>query len=65
VALWTAAQGSVRFVVLLPASDEDRFLAALVRRQGETLVQFLMRLDQAIDNALTEDIYTDELNAKS
>jgi hypothetical protein len=65
VALWTAAQGSVRFVVSLPASDEDRFLAALVRRQGETLVQFLMRLDQAIDNALTEDIYTDELNAKS
>lgn len=46
------------------AADEDSCLAMLVRRGGETLAQFLMRLDQAIDKALTEDIYTDEINPK-
>jgi hypothetical protein len=44
------------------ASDEDRTLAMLVRRRGETLPQLLARLDQAIDKALTDDIYTDEIN---
>jgi len=34
----------------------------LVRRRGETLAQLLARLDHAIDQALTEDIYTDEIN---
>jgi predicted RNase H-like HicB family nuclease len=34
----------------------------LVRRQDETLAELLARLDQAIDKALTEDIYTDEIN---
>jgi hypothetical protein len=63
--------GDITLGVLRPvgcvatAADEDRCLAMLVRRQGETLAQFLMRLDQAIDKALTEDIYTDEINAKS
>jgi hypothetical protein len=28
----------------------------------ETLAQLLTRLDQAIDKALTEDVYTDEVN---
>jgi len=46
------------------AADEDRCLAMLVRRRGETLVQFLMRLDKAIDKALTEDVYIDEINPK-
>ena len=46
------------------AADEDNCLAMLVRRSGETLAQFLLRLDQAIDKALTEDIYTDEINPK-
>ena len=46
------------------AADEDNCLAMLVRRSGETLAQFLMRLDQAIDKALTEDIYTDEINPR-
>jgi hypothetical protein len=35
----------------------------LIRRPGETFAQLLARLDQAIDKALTEDIYTDEINA--
>jgi hypothetical protein len=47
------------------AADEDRTLAMLKRRRGETLAQLLARLDQAIDKALTEDIYTDEINAPS
>jgi len=47
------------------AADEDRTLAMLVRRRGETLAQLLARLDQAIDKALSEDIYTDEINPPS
>jgi hypothetical protein len=44
------------------ASDGHNSLAMLVRRQDETLAQLLGRLDKAIDKALTEDIYTDEIN---
>ena len=62
--------GDITLGVLRPvgciatAADEDGCLAMLVRRRGETLVQFLMRLDKAIDKALTEDIYIDEINPK-
>src|SRR4029077_7570733 len=62
--------GDITLGVLRPvgciatAADQDRCLAILVRRRGETLVQFLMRLDRAIDKALTEDVYTDEINPK-
>ena len=44
------------------AADEDCTYAMLVRRQGETLGQLLVRLDQAIHKALTEQIFTDEIN---
>ncbi len=47
------------------ATDGHNCLAMLVRRRGETLAQLLTRLDQAIDKALTEDIYTDEINPPS
>lgn len=43
------------------ATDEDCTYAMLVRRRGESLVQ-LTRLDQAIDQALTLGIFTDEIN---
>jgi hypothetical protein len=33
-------------------------------RQRETLAQFLIRLDQVIEKAITEDIHTDEINPK-
>src|ERR1700675_4345147 len=42
--------------------DGHNCLAMLVRGQRETVVQLLTRLDQAIDKALTEDVYTDEVN---
>ena len=45
------------------ATDGHNSLAMLVRRRGETLAQLLIRLDQAIDKALTEDVYTDEINS--
>jgi hypothetical protein len=45
------------------ATDGYNSLAMLVRRLGETLAQLLTRLDQAIDKALTEDVYTDEINS--
>lgn len=45
------------------ATDGHNSLAMLIRRPGETFAQLLARLDQAIDKALTEDIYTDEINA--
>ena len=44
------------------ATDGHNSLAMLKRRPGETLAQLLTRLDQAIDRAWTEDIYTDEIN---
>jgi hypothetical protein len=47
------------------AADEDRCLAMLVRRRGETLAQLLTRLDRAIGNAINEDIFTDEINPTS
>ena len=44
------------------AADEHNSLAMLVRREGETLAQLLIRLDQAIAKALEDDIFTDEIN---
>lgn len=44
------------------AADEDCTYAMLVRRRGESLLQLLSRLDQAIDNAQTLGIFTDEIN---
>jgi hypothetical protein len=44
------------------ASDEDSCLAMLNRREGETLYQLLLRLDQAIDRAWNEGEFTDEIN---
>jgi acetylglutamate kinase len=47
---------------VVTAADEDCTYAMLVRRRGESLVQLLVRLDQAIDKALTLGIFTDEIN---
>ena len=44
------------------AADGDTCLAMLRRRDGETLAQLLIRLDLAIAKALTDDIFTDEIN---
>ncbi len=44
------------------AADEERSLAMLVRRDGETFEQLLLRLDRAIDMALEEEIFIDEIN---
>ena len=44
------------------ATDGHNSLAMLKRRSGETLAQLLTRLDQAIERAWTEEIYTDEIN---
>jgi hypothetical protein len=65
------SDGEITVGVLRPvgcvatATDGHNCLAMLVRRRGETLTQLLTRLDQAIDKALTEDIYTDEINPPS
>ncbi len=65
------SDGEITVGVLRPvgcvatATDGHNCLAMLVRRRGETLAQLLTRLDQAIDKALTEDIYTDEINPPS
>jgi predicted RNA-binding protein YlqC (UPF0109 family) len=44
------------------AADGHNSLAMLVRRQGETLAQLLIRLDQAIAKALDYGVFTDEVN---
>lgn len=45
------------------ANDGHNSLAMLVRRDGETLTQLLIRLDAAIALAYDEDKFTDEVNA--
>ena len=47
------------------AVDGSNCLAMLVRRDGETFLQLLQRLDLAVALALTEDIFTDEVNTIS
>jgi hypothetical protein len=44
------------------ANDEHNMLAALVRRPDETLQQLLERLDRAVQLALDDDVFTDEIN---
>ena len=44
------------------AANEDQQLAALVRRKGESLDDLLQRLDVAIEQALEENVYVDEIN---
>lgn len=43
------------------AADDDMQVAALVRRDGETLAQLLIRLDKAIERAYEHD-HIDEIN---
>lgn len=44
------------------ASDGHQALAMLMRRDDETLVQLLTRLEAAIDLAYEEQIFIDEVN---
>jgi len=44
------------------AADEDRQLAALVRRPRESLQDLLARLDGAIKQAWENDVFLDEIN---
>ena len=44
------------------AANEHHSLTMLVRREGETLEQLLMRLEAAIEKALEEEIFIDEIN---
>jgi hypothetical protein len=45
------------------ANDGHNALAMLKRRNGETLQQLLIRLDEAIAKAENDGEYTDEINA--
>ena len=60
--------GEITIGVLRPvgcvaiAVDEDCTYAMLVRRKDETLSQLLIRLEQALDQAFTLGIFTDEIN---
>lgn len=62
------AYGEITVGVLHPigcvatAADEHNSLAMLVRRRGEALAELLSRLDHAIKKALSEEIFTDEIN---
>lgn len=44
------------------ACDEDQCLAMLVRREGETFMELLARLDRAIEDAWEHHIFADEIN---
>ena len=44
------------------ACTENQALALLVRRDGETLQQLLVRLETALGKAYEEEIFIDEIN---
>lgn len=44
------------------AVNESQNLAMLVRHDGETFEKLLLRLDRAIDMAIEEEIFIDEIN---
>jgi hypothetical protein len=44
------------------AADEDQCLAMLVRRDGETLGQLLIRLDRAVEIDAEDEAFIDEIN---
>jgi hypothetical protein len=55
--------GAMEPVGCVAVASEDYYnLAMLRRRKGETLLELLSRLDQAIDKAETLGIFTDEIN---
>ena len=62
------ADGEITVGILDPvgcvavATDGHNTLAMLKRRPDETLAQLLTRLDQAIERAWAEKIYTDQVN---
>lgn len=67
----TIARGAVTIGTIPPvkeclaiAHEGKTTLAMLKRRKGESLADLLTRLDHAIGLAHTEDIFTDEINAK-
>ena len=45
------------------ACNDHQALAMLVRRDDESLEQLLIRLDTAIDNAIEDEIFSDEINS--
>ena len=45
------------------ATDEHNQLAALVKRPNESLGELLLRLDEALEKAWEEEVFTDEINA--
>jgi hypothetical protein len=44
------------------AVDDDASFTRLVRRDGETLKRFFLRLDRAIELALEDQVFIDEVN---
>lgn len=44
------------------ASNDHQSLAMLVRRDGESMEQLLIRLDRAIEMAVEDEIFIDEIN---
>ena len=44
------------------ANDESSVLAMLKRRQGETVMELLTRLDEAVRRSTELDEYADEVN---
>jgi len=47
------------------ATDGHNALAMLRRRNGETLIELPVRLDEAVGQALADDDYIDEINTSA
>lgn len=51
------------FIDAAIANDEHNTLAMLQRRDGESLIDLMTRLDHAVQKAYDEDEFIDEINS--
>lgn len=51
-----------RYIDAAIANDEHNTLAMLQRHDGESLIDLMTRLDQAVQKAIDDDEFIDEIN---
>jgi hypothetical protein len=63
------AEGSINIGYIAPlnacaavAAQQRQVYAQLVAKEGEQLTELLGRLDAAVEKAIDEEVYTDEIN---
>lgn len=58
----TLSVGAIESAPCAAIASDDSMLAALARRDGESLSDMLQRLDAAVAKAVEDEHFTDEIN---